>query len=410
MTGHDTLPKPARGFPTRVFMSGWLTAMALLACGCEEHRMTLSQFLEVQKDLDQRAAASQPAEPPSLTDEERAMLDRQLGPYRASPGDLLSVTVSGGDNTPGTTAVATPVRVDKNGDIRLPRIGNVKVGGLELDAVEQRILDTFVEKQVYVDRDQIAVSAQLTTAETTPVLVVGAATAPGLVQLRRTERNPLQAIVAAGGVTETASGQVTLKRLRQPGQEMNFDLRDPAQIKASLAAAPLESGDIIEVQAAEPSLLFVGGLVNAPGPQTYTPGTSRTLLQAIAAASGLRTDVTPREATLIRRLNGQDYHVKLDLDRITTAKDPNIMLAAGDVLWVPDTVETRIQDFINRNLILRFGASANYNLDYNMSGEDYLNSASRRRARLNNGTSGLQNQIDPFGFLQRNQTLQSLNQ
>lgn len=391
-------------------MSGWLTAMALLACGCEEHRMTLSQFLEVQKDLDQRAAASQPAEPPSLTDEERAMLDRQLGPYRASPGDLLSVTVSGGDNTPGTTAVATPVRVDKNGDIRLPRIGNVKVGGLELDAVEQRILDTFVEKQVYVDRDQIAVSAQLTTAETTPVLVVGAATAPGLVQLRRTERNPLQAIVAAGGVTETASGQVTLKRLRQPGQEMNFDLRDPAQIKASLAAAPLESGDIIEVQAAEPSLLFVGGLVNAPGPQTYTPGTSRTLLQAIAAASGLRTDVTPREATLIRRLNGQDYHVKLDLDRITTAKDPNIMLAAGDVLWVPDTVETRIQDFINRNLILRFGASANYNLDYNMSGEDYLNSASRRRARLNNGTSGLQNQIDPFGFLQRNQTLQSLNQ
>ena len=38
-------------------------------------------------------------------------------------------------------------------------------------------------------------------------------------------------------------------------------------------------------------------------------------------------------------MNGHDVHVKLDLDRIQRSEDPDITLAAGDVLWVPFTLQ-----------------------------------------------------------------------
>jgi len=148
-----------------------------------------------------------------------------------------------------------------------------------------------------------------------------------------------------------------------------------------------------------------------PGPQPYAPGTHVTVLQALAAASGLRTDLTPRYATLSRQMNGRDVHVKLDLDRIQKSKDPNITLAAGDVLWVPFTLETRIEDWLNRNFFFRVGASvnANYGLNYSMPGVDYLNRASQMESNYGRGGgSTLQDTFDPFGFILQNQTLQSL--
>ena len=122
---------------------------------------------------------------------------------------------------------------------------------------------------------------------------------------------------------------------------------------------------MVAVEAANPNTVFVGGLVMAPSPQAYPPGTQVSVLQALAAAGGLRTDVIPREATLIRHMpNGKDVHVKLDLNRLGTGKDPNIQLAAGDILWVPHTIETRVQEWISRNIYFRAGADvrATYNV------------------------------------------------
>ena len=207
----------------------------------------------------------------------------------------------------------------------------------------------------------------------------------------------LHAIVGAGGVSELASGRATLRRIRRPGVEATLDLTDPEGIKAALALNPLERGDVVTVHAATPNMVFVGGLVNTPRPQEYPPGVEMTVLQAIAAAGGLRTDITPREATLIRRMpDGGDTQVKLDLDRITTGEDENILLAAGDVLWVPYTVETRIQDFVNRNFFLRAGVSVNYSV----SGLEYMNRHTQQGGGSRSGN--LQDSFDPFGFLGRN--------
>lgn len=371
-----------------------LTVLVVPTFGCTDHRISLRDFLIIEQKV--REANSAPPDEEAIA-AAKELIDRRMGPYKVSPSDVLSVTFSALDDT----ALMTPplVRVDRNGEIELPGVGKMVVADSELEDVENTIQDAYVP-DIYRD---VVVHVTLVETDTTEVLVNGAVTLPGFVSLRRTERNLLYAIVGAGGVSSLASGEVLLRRIRKPTEEVTLDLTKPEGMRAAFALDPLEAGDIITVEAAMPSVIYVGGLVNAPSPQPLPAGAQVSVLQAIAASGGLRTDVIPREATLIRRLpDGHDYHVKLDLDRINKAEDPNIMLAAGDILWVPETWETRVEDFINRNIFLRAGVTVSYNI----TGTEFLNRRSLQSSRFGGGT--LQNSVDPLGFLNRGAALQAL--
>jgi len=362
--------------------------------GCQgDHRMSMDRFQELQAQMEETA----PGAPAPDSAAVQALIKRRLTSYKIGPSDVLAVTVTGVDPIPLLEAVQ--VRINRDGTIRLPVIGTVQVGEMEPEDVEAAIHKACVPRVL----KDASVYVELIEQDSTDVLVVGAVTRPGLVPLRRTERDMLHAIVAAGGVSTQTSGRATLRRIRLPGEEVTLDLTDPAGIQAALALALLEHGDVIYVHAAAPNLIFVGGLVNAPRPQEYPAGVGITVLQALAAAGGLRTDLTPREATLTRRMpDGTDAQVKLNLDRIGRGDEDNIMLAAGDVLWVPFTVETRIQDFVNRNFFLRAGISVNYSV----SGMEYLNRHSQQSGSF--GGNSLQDSFDPLGFLGRNSGIDAL--
>ncbi len=372
--------------------------LAAWAAGCSDHRMSLTDFVDLQHELDaaKAAEANVQAAPP-------AQLDSHLGPYRVGPGDVLAVTLTGVDAETSFEPLA--VRVDRNGRIDLPVVGEVHVADRELEDVEDAIRDACVPALM----KHATVHATVTEPARTNVLVLGAVQLPGLVPLNRTQCDALHAIVLAGGLDAAyASGQATLCRVRHPEDQTTLDLTTPAGLRATLALPPLEPGDIVTVHAATPNTVFVGGLVNLPRAQIYPQGVRMTVLQALAGANGLRTDVTPRQATLIRRLpDGQDAHVKLNLDRITTGQDPNLLLAAGDILWVPHTAETRVQDWVNRNIFFRAGVTATAGVNYNAQAVEYLNGDAERGAGINRGN--LQDQYDPFGFLLRNQALNSLS-
>ncbi len=359
--------------------------------GCaKEHRISFDQFLQMQRAGAQTEIA-EPAELPPPVD-----VDDYLRPYTLGPGDVVTVTLTGmGEAVP---IPAFQARVDRNGEIELPLAGRLKVAGLELEDVEKAIHGAFVPA-VY---NQVVVSVTPGELDTTKVLVVGAVGTPGLTALRRNERTMLHAIVAAGGVSDIASGTASLRRLRRPREITTFDIRDPIQLQQALAIEPLERGDIVEVHSARPNTVFVGGLVNRIGPQSYPSGSEVTVLQALASAGGPRTDVFPKEGTLVRRMSdGSDVHVKLDLGRLARGEDPNIALAAGDILWVPDTAGTRIMEFVNRNIFFRAGVS----VTYNVSGIEYMNRNSQQNGM---GGSDAEGAFDPLGFLQRNAALSTL--
>jgi protein involved in polysaccharide export with SLBB domain len=289
-------------------------------------------------------------------------------------------------------------RVDRNGEIDAPIVGKLKVEGQELDDVEKTIHAAFVPA-VY---NEVSVHAALGDLDTTRVLVVGAVTAPGLISLRRNERTMLHAIVGAGGVSDVASGKATLRRVRRPGESTGIDVWDPYELQQSLALDPLENGDIIRVHAAPPNTIYVGGLVNRVGPQMYPAGSEVTILQALASAGGRRTELAPRDGTLIRRLSdGSDVHVRLNIPRLERGDDANVTLAMGDIVWIPETLGTKVRDFVNRNIFFRAGVS----VTYNVTGVEYLNRASQQNGR---GGGDQQGAFDPLGFLQRNTALQDL--
>jgi len=386
-TPDDAIASRAFRFGRRLF---GLTLAGVCLSGCaQEYRMSMDDFLAMER--------TPPPVEASSSAEVAASVAKSFSPYRVGPGDVIEIRALGGDGKD----IYPPfqVRVDREGTIDLPNLDSFRVADMELEDVEDAIKAAYVPN---VHRDMV-VHVTPISADTTDVLVVGAVTQPGLIPLRRTERNLLFAIVGAGGVSEAASGAATLRRLRDPAAEHTFDLTDPAQLQAALALAPLEHGDIVEVHAAPQNTVFVGGLVQRAGPQPYPVGTEVNVLQVLAAAGGLRTDVNPKEGTLVRRMpDGTDVHVKLDLERLSTGLDPNLTLAAGDIVWVPETFETRLADFINRNVFLRAGISVNYNV----SGVEFLNRRSQQSRSLGGG--GLQDSFDPLGFLGQNAALQTL--
>ena len=370
--------------------------------GCQDHRISLDEFLVIEQKVHEQATSQPSSQPAALTAEAKEVIDRSMARYKTGPGDVLNVTLTTSELSGGRAP--TVVRVTREGLVELPLVGMVKVGEMELEDAEAAIRKAYVPK-VYVE---LVVHVEVLSPEATRVLVHGAVQTPGLVSLRRTERSLLFAIVAGGGVTESASGNVTLRRLRKPGDEMTLNLLDPGQLQAAMALDPLENGDMVSVEASTPNTIFVGGLVLAPRPQPYPFGVKVTVLQALAASGGLRTDVTPREGTLIRKMpDGREVQVKLNLDRITTGKDPNITLLAGDVFWVPDTLETRVQDWINKNIFLRAGFVATGN--YSINGLDYMNS-NARNASVGSSSKSLTDQYNPFGSLLQNAALQSIQQ
>jgi len=319
-------------------------AFVCCLCGCE-HRVSLREFRAIQDQL-QVSESLQGGQDAEASAE---LLGESMGPYKVGPNDVLGVTVTPAGDVP---PVPLQVRVDSGGQVLLPMVGQVEVGAMTLEEAEAAIRRAYVPK-CHVEA---IVHVEVLEAETTEVMVLGAVGLPGIIPLRRGERNLLYATARAGGAAETASGRVTLRRTRQPGEEITLDLRDPKDLQTALTLDPLEDGDVVTVHPAKPNIIFVGGLVNAVGPQTYPPGTHVTILQAIAAAGGLRTDIIPIEGTLIRRVNGKDVHVKLDLERMSRGQDENIELAAGDILWVPHTLGTRLHEIFNNTVYVRAGA------------------------------------------------------
>lgn len=376
------------------------TATLLLAqlAGCSVYlgsglwsdpRISMQEFLELEEEA--RLASEVPAtQPVSDMEAARAFLDSQFGPYKVGPHDVLTVMLTEVSGLVGGTGLsAVRVRVDRNGQINLPIVGNISVDGLELKDIENLITDTYVPK---VYREAIC-HVNLVEYEATNVIVTGTVGAPGMISLRRTERNLLYALVLAGGISDASSGWVTLQRLRRPGDSLKLNIMEPEGIKQALMEDPLEDGDIITAEPADPYLVTVLGLVKDEGPQTYQPGLKVTFLEVLAAARGLRQDIYIREGTLSRKMpDGQEVRVRLDLERLASGRDPNFLMQPGDIVYVNHTWDTWIQEWFNQHATLTAGATAT--VTYSGTATDQLSHRGRQTQSTATG-------IDPFGFLQR---------
>jgi protein involved in polysaccharide export with SLBB domain len=322
----------------------------LLPVGCRaDKRITLVELTKLEQEI-----AEVPDVP--LEHEELALTD--FRPYRVRSRDVLAIRLTGLQEQDRYAETILQARVHDDGTITLPVVGSVKVAELDLGEVEQAVVAAHVPDVV----KDLSVYVELVGPDNTTVLVLGAAGIPGLVKLGQNERNPLYALAAAGGFSPTSSGRVYVRPIRPEREEVTYDLNDVNDVRRALLGPPLESGDVLVVEAADESVVYLSGLLNAPGPIPIPPRKTISVLRAIAASGGLVDFLEPKEATLWRRLaDGSQVQVRVDLAAIRAGYEPDLALRAGDILDVPHTAETRFRQWFAQNITIGpFGVRAVY--------------------------------------------------
>lgn len=332
----------------RLFLIVGLSGPLLLsAAGCSDTRISVDRLQVLEAELAEHEPVPVPANAFALAEVQR---------LRARPGDVLRVTLIGlGDDLAPMTLQA---RVDDAGNIELPMVGALRVAGLDLARIEDAIHDAYVPDY----KTDLTAHVEIADPATITVIVNGAAGQRGLVTLRSDRRNLLYALVQSEGFIKSASGVVHVRPARPQRPSATYDLNDVNDLRRAMLSPPLESGDMITVEAGTPAAIYLTGLVNAPGPIVIEPGAQLTVMQAIAAGSGLVDALEPKEATLWRTLrDGRRVRVKLELADIRAGDAADVALRAGDILDVPHTAETRLRQwFVNNIQIGPFGVQGVY--------------------------------------------------
>ncbi len=245
--------------------------------------------------------------------------------YRLDTGDVITVTVWGHDD------LKAQVKVEPDGRVSLPLIGEVEVRGLTLAELQQLLATKLAE---YVRSPQVSVS--LAEQRQISVKIMGEVNRPGAYLINPEATLP-ELIAMAGGPTEAAAleGVQHLKG-GNPEAAAIIPLGAGAKFAASAGTIRIQlaDGDVIIVPKAKKVKVF--GEVNRPGEYTVQPG--ETVADLIAEAGG-PTDAAALES--VQLFKGGDMSKATTVpqgqdnkfDARSAAQSPEI--ADGDSISVP---------------------------------------------------------------------------
>jgi polysaccharide export outer membrane protein len=244
---------------------------------------------------------------------------------RIGPGDLLEVSVY------GVPDFKQEGRIGDSGEIMLPLIGSVTLGGLTVDEAQTKVAQALVAGGYFRDPHVMVLIKDFASQG---ISVMGEVDKPGVYPAMSTRR--LYDLVSqAGGFTPKAGKLVTITHRDHPTEPENIVLtNDPAKSMASNVV--VYPGDTIVVSKA--GIVYVVGDVGRPGGFVMENGEKMTVLQAIAMAQGVNRTAALGSARLIRRSNGKPEEIKVPLKGIMSAKANDVDLMPEDILFIPGSM------------------------------------------------------------------------
>ncbi len=126
--------------------------------------------------------------------------------YLLGSGDLLEVTVP--DLLAQGILQSFQARVQMTGEIFLPRLGGVVVGGLSISAAQQQVNSALAAQLL----QNPGATVSLIEKGTVRVLVLGAVQRPGVHELPRYENDIAHALAAAEGLSDQAGDMIEVHR------------------------------------------------------------------------------------------------------------------------------------------------------------------------------------------------------
>ncbi len=240
---------------------------------------------------------------------------------RLGTGDLIDVSVY---NVP---ELSTKVRVSSDGNIYLPLVDYVHVGGLTADQAQ-----TLIQKQLsdggFVKNPHVSVFVQEYASQGASVL--GEVARPGIYPVVG-QQHLFDVISAAGGFTERAGQSITVTHRSQPNKSITVPLARNATDTPE-GNIPVFPGDTIVVRKAD--VVYVVGEVGRPS-GFMMDGGHLTVLQAIALAGGTTRIAKLSGARILRKGPEGITETRVELKKILEAKLPDVSMQADDILFVP---------------------------------------------------------------------------
>lgn len=248
--------------------------------------------------------------------------------YVVGPNDVLAMTVYG---APELNDAA--MRVDQDGTIHTP-YGNtpVRVAGLTMGGIRQAIAAELV-------RDKLAVAPQVEVSvvdpESHPVTISGLGVRkPGTIQAVQPIRL-LDALNQAGGLSASDGAEIRLVRRDAHGNAVEQSFPASQVLAGGEKFNPwLQGGE--EVRVMPGGNAYLSGAVVTPGAYPLSDSDPMTVRKLLARGHGLASAAKAGQTQLIHHVGEADQRAQLiELDRILDGTEPDITLAANDMVYVP---------------------------------------------------------------------------
>lgn len=255
-------------------------------------------------------ARTQPPAPPSLP---------------ISYGDLIEVTVFDSPELSGD------LRVNSKGEVVLPVGGTVKVKGLTAAEAGTAIAAQLKEGGIVLEPH---VTVMILEYQTQGVTVTGEVKTPGVYPLLA-NRTVMDMIAMAGGLNENAGKTATVFHRDNPSDVRQVNLNVSVQTPQSAAEGSVEvlPGDTISVSRS--GVIYVLGDVGRPGGFLVEHNDRLSVLQALALAQGANQTASLSSTRLVRKTESGRIEIDLDLKKILSGNGSDLLMADGDILYVP---------------------------------------------------------------------------
>jgi polysaccharide export outer membrane protein len=268
--------------------------------------------------------------------------------FSLSEGSNLPVEKIGRDDLIGITVYDSPeltrtVRVDSDGDIRLPMLQkHIQAAGLYPSELENAITTALTNENVLVDP---IVTVSVVEYRSRPITVVGAVKSPLTFQATGTV-TLLDAISRAGGLAENAGAEILVSRQPSGTSDKSVALAQRIPVYGLISGEDpslnlkLEGGE--EVRVPEAGRVFVLGDVKKPGAFYITDGSESSVMKALSLSEGLDT-FSAHKAYIYRLEAGSTgrNEIPVELKKIMDRKSPDVPLMANDILYIPNATGAR---------------------------------------------------------------------
>lgn len=270
--------------------------------------------------------------------------------YKVGPEDQLGILIYGQDK------LNRELRVNGQGEITMPMVGVVKVGGMTAQEIEKRLVELY-DAQFLVN-PQITVEVKEFRHQR--VAVTGAVAKPGSYEIIG-PRTLLEVLSLAGGFSNLGSptgggaqaGDVvnvirhqnapdvaismkaaSSKPFTPKTETMVIDLRRLVSGQDLQLNIPVRNGDVIHVPFA--GTAYVLGGVRKPG--NIAVKENLTVSQAVAMAGGVDPILGTNNITVMRFDDqGKPISINTNLSSIIARSDPDLPLKDSDVVVVNES-------------------------------------------------------------------------